>query len=103
MLAHSTWATEYTDCISIEGYDSLRQCLGYDTKQSDGEIPVMLELWGMQSTSSLPLLAGPLWSGVVAPERVLSMGQIELNCLLMLNWIIWNTTVYMYENGFGIK
>ena len=25
------------------------------------------------------------WPGVVAPDRVLSMGQIELNCVLMLN------------------
>ena len=38
----------------------------------------MLDLWGMQSTSSLPLLSGPLWPGVVAPDRILSMGQIEL-------------------------
>ena len=38
----------------------------------------MLELWGMQSTLSLPLLSGPRWFGVVAPSRVLSMGQIEL-------------------------
>ena len=45
----------------------------------------MLELWGMQSTLSLPSLPGPLWSGVVAPDRVLSMGQIKLNCVLMLN------------------
>ena len=21
----------------------------------------------------------------------------------MLNWIVWNKTVYMYKNGFGIK
>ena len=21
----------------------------------------------------------------------------------MLNWIVWNRTVYMYKNGFGIK
>ena len=21
----------------------------------------------------------------------------------MLNWIVWNGTVYMYKNGFGIK
>ena len=27
---------------------------GYDTKQSDGEVPVMLELWGMQSTALMP-------------------------------------------------
>ena len=29
----------------------------------------MLELWGMQSTPSLPLLPGPLWPGVVAPDK----------------------------------
>ena len=45
----------------------------------------MLELWGMWSTTSLPLLLGPLWLGVVAPGRVLSMGQIELNYVLVLN------------------
>ena len=45
----------------------------------------MLELWGMQSTTSLPSLSGPLWPGVVAADRVLSMDQIELNCALMLN------------------
>ena len=38
----------------------------------------MLELWGMQSTPSLPSLPGTLWPGVVAPDSVLSMGQIEL-------------------------
>ena len=31
-----------------------------DIKPSDGEAPVMLELWGMQSTSSLPSLPCPL-------------------------------------------
>ena len=45
----------------------------------------MLGLWGMQNTLSLPLLPGPLWPGDVAPDRVLSMGQIELNCVLMPN------------------
>ena len=58
---------------------------GYDTKQSDGEFPVMLELWGMRKISSLPSLLGPLWPGVVVPDRVLCMNQIELNCMLMLN------------------
>ncbi len=29
----------------------------------------MLELWGMRSTSSLPSLPGPLWPGVVAPDK----------------------------------
>ena len=37
------------------------------------------ELW-MRSTPSLPLLPGPLWPRVVAPDRVLFMDQIELNC-----------------------
>ena len=58
---------------------STNECLEYDTKQSDREVPVMLELWGMQSTLSLPLLLGPLSSGVVEPDRVLSIGQIEIN------------------------
>ena len=51
---------------------------GYDTKQSDGEALIMLELWVMESTASLPSLPGLLWPGEVAPDRVLSMGQIEL-------------------------
>ena len=45
----------------------------------------MVELWGVQSTPSLPSLPGPLWHGVVVPDRVLSMGQIKLNYVLMLN------------------
>ena len=45
----------------------------------------MLELQGMRSTPLLPSLPGPLWPGVIALDRVLSMGQIELNCILMLN------------------
>ena len=40
--------------------------------------PEILKFSGMRSTSSLPLLPGPLSTGVVAPDRVLSMGQIEL-------------------------
>ena len=50
------------------------ECPGYDTKQSDGELPAVLELWGMRRTPSLPSLPGPLWPGVVAPDRALSMG-----------------------------
>ena len=36
------------------------ECPGYDTRQSDGEVPVMLELWGMRSTPLLPSLPGSL-------------------------------------------
>ena len=35
------------------------------TKHSDGEVPVMLELWGMRIMPSVPLLPGPLWPKVV--------------------------------------
>ena len=69
------------------------ECLGYDTKQSDGKVPVMLELCGTQSILSLPSLPGPFCLRVVAPDRVLSLDQIELNCVLTLNWIVWNRTV----------
>ena len=74
------------------GKTSPRCVLGMTLKQSDGEVPVNLKLWGMQSTPLLPSLPGTHWPGVVTPDRVLSMGQIELNCVLMLNWIAWNRT-----------
>ena len=81
----------------------------------------MLEFCGMRSTPFLPSLPCPLSPGIVAPDRILSMGQIGLNCVLKLNWIVWNGTVFghwncilmlnwivwnisfsMYKNGFGI-
>ena len=72
--AQSAGAVEYTDWTSAEGYNPRNECPGYDTKQSDGEVTAVLELWGMRSTPSLPSLPGPLWPGVVAPDRALSMG-----------------------------
>ena len=45
----------------------------------------MLEFWGMWSTPLLLSLPGPQWPGVVAPDRVLSMGKIELNSVFTLN------------------
>ena len=57
-------------------------------KQYDGEVPVMLELWGTQRYAFIAIAP---WShpGVVAPDRVLAMGQnrtklrtyVKLNCL----------------------
>ena len=58
------------------------ECPGYNTKQSDGEVPGMPGIWGIRSTPSLPLFPGPLWPGVVAPDRTLSMGSIELTAYL---------------------
>ena len=66
IIAQSAGAVEYTDLPN--------ECPGYDTKQSDGEVSAVLELWGMRSTPSLPSLPGPLWPGVLAPDRALSMG-----------------------------
>ena len=53
--------------LLCRGVDTRNTCPGYDTKQSDGMVPLMLELWGIQSTPSLPLLPGPLWPRVVEP------------------------------------
>ena len=72
---------------------------GYDTKQSDREASVILELWGMLSSSSLPSLPGPLWPGGVAPDRVLSIGQIERNHALILNWIVWHRTIFSFKRA----
>ena len=59
-LAQSAGAVEYTDCISAEGQDRPHQvCPGYDTKQSDIEVPVMLELWG---NAEHPFIASAPWS-----------------------------------------
>ena len=56
----------------------------------------MQELWGKQSTPLLALLSGSLWPVVVAPNRDLSMGQKELNRVLLLKWFVWNRTSCMY-------
>ena len=74
MLAQLAGAVEYTDCTSAGGKTPPSECPGYDIKKSDGEVPAVLELWGMRSTPSLPSLPGPIWPGVVAPDRALSMG-----------------------------
>ena len=70
MFAQSAGTVEYTDCVRSPP----NECPGYGTKQSDGEVPAVLELWKMRSTPLLPLLPGPLWPGVVAPDRALSIG-----------------------------
>ena len=75
-------------CRGVRHSTPTNECPAYDTKQSDCEVP------GMWSTSSLPSLPGPLWPRVVASDRVLSMGQIELNCVLMWNRTVWNKTVF---------
>ena len=50
----------------------------------------MLEFWEMQITPLWSSLPGPLWFRVVAAYEFLSVGQIELNFVIQLNWIVWN-------------
>ena len=46
-------SVEYTDCRDSDGLDSHSECPGYDTKQSDGEVSVILEFWRMRNIHSL--------------------------------------------------
>ena len=61
------------------------KCPGYDTKQSDGEVPAMLELWGMQSTPSLPSLPVPVCPGVVASVKSLIYGLNRTNSIIIMS------------------
>ena len=86
-MAQLAGSVEYTYCRGLR----LSQWVSwYDTKQSDGEAPVMLELCGMQNTPLLQSLPDPLWPGPIYG-------------VLILKWIVWNRIVYMYKNGFDIK
>ena len=76
------------------------ECPGYDTKQSNGEVPVRLEVWGMRSTPLLPLLPGSLWPGVVAPDKGLIYGLNRTNSILLLNWIVWINWIAWNRNIF---
>ena len=40
----------------------------------------MQELWGMRSTPLLPSLPGPLCTGMVVPDCVLSLGSTAYLC-----------------------
>ena len=53
----------------------------------------VLELWGVWSNTLLTLFPDPLWPRMVVLNRALCMGNVELNCVFMRNWITWNRTV----------
>ena len=90
-IAQSAGTVEYNDCFPQRGKNSPpNEYLEYGTKQPDGEAPVILKLWRMWSTPSLISLQYPYWPGVIAPEKFRSIGSIELNCVLVLNWITRN-------------
>ena len=100
MVAQSAATVEYTDCFSAEGYDPPNGCPGYDTKQSDGEVSVMLKLWVMWKIPLLPSLPGSLWPGVVAHDKCPFYGLyrtkpwfvdfffLHLNCVFMPREIV---------------
>ena len=67
---HTYCPVEYSDCREVRPPN---ECPDYDTKQFDGEVPVMQGFGGMRSTPSLPLLPGSLGSEMVAPDWALSM------------------------------
>ena len=75
-LAQWAGAIDYTDLHLCQGVRLPNKCPENDIKPTDGEAPA-LEIWGMWITPPLQLLPGPLWPRVVAPDRVLSMDQIE--------------------------
>ena len=73
---------EYTNCISAEGKrPTPNEYPRYGIKQSDGEAPVMQELWGMQST---PFIA-------IAPRSTLaSSDNIWKSPIYGSNRIVWD-------------
>ena len=54
----------------------------------------MLELWGMQSTLFIAITPGTTLARSGNTQYVLSIGQIELNYVLLLKWIAGNITVF---------
>ena len=87
-LAQLAGAAEYTDCISEEGWDSPNDHSGYDTKQSNDEAPVTLELWEMQST---PLFA-------IVPRLTVTLCRWSTKQTIPLSVLAQNQTT-----GFGLK
>ena len=83
-------AVEYTDCFNVEEYDPHATSALYISLNNP---MVRVQFWGRRNIPLLPSLPGPLWPGVVAPDWVLYMGQIELNFVLIRVWIAWNRTV----------
>ena len=68
-LAQLAGAVEYADSFSAEEWDSANEYLRYDTKQSDGQVPLILSrMWRTPSLLSLP---DQLWMHKIS---VLSMG-----------------------------
>ena len=102
-VAQSAAAEGYTVCISTEGARLPHpcNCFGYDAKQNWWWGSINTGAMGNTDNLLLPSLPGPLWSRMVASDRALSMGQIELKCVNMLNWFVWNRTVFSNESMYS--
>ena len=83
----SRWGCRIPELLFCRGVrHPFNECPRYDTKQSDGDVPVMLELWGMWNIPLLPLLSGPLWLGIVA----IGSNRTKLCTYAKLNSLKWN-------------
>ena len=96
----SSWTTfdiveTFLRGLSLSSFCSPCFCVHYTCytkKKMDLVLNNLLRLISLK-----PKQTGPLWPGMVAPVRALSMGQIELKSVFMLNLITWNRTVLDIE------
>ena len=77
MFWKSGFSLHFPFYIIYQSINLFCSCPGNETKLSEGEAPVMLELWGM----SLSLLPVPFWPGVVVPDWV----------GLICDWTVWHS------------
>ena len=63
------------------------------TYSSDGE-SLVLKFYGMWSTSSLALLSGPLWAGMVVP---IGPTYKSNRTVYLLNWKPFNLQIELFE------
>ena len=127
LVAQSAETVEYTDCFSAGG-ESPRpnECTDYDIKQSDGDTgalgnavylfvaitPRSILTWRCR-TESGPIFRSnrTVWHSNSTHAKLNSL-KIEVflhltvckqKTVLLLDWIVWNRTVYMYKNRYAIK
>ena len=74
LQAQSFGVEEYTDFTSVEEQDFLNECPDMTLNNLNKQATAILKLCGIRTTPLLPSLLRPLWPGVVAPDRVLSVG-----------------------------
>ena len=57
-LVQSAGDVEYTKCVTAEEQYHPNECPRYDSKKSDGEILVMLEVWGNVEYPFIAIIPG---------------------------------------------